>query len=106
MIVFALSALLIVAAGCGGKTKSSRGSVTVGGRQITWSVDGAASVTTTDPLVIKFGNHKLERQGANFLLDGRNIGGIGGADRIDIAVSNSILRLTSGKTALTIPVTQ
>jgi hypothetical protein len=40
------------------------------------------------------------------VLDGRNIGGIGGTDRIDIVVSNSILRLTSGKTSLTIPVTQ
>jgi hypothetical protein len=106
LIIFGLIAFLIVAAGCGRKTKSSTGSVTNAGRQITWSVDGAASVATTDPLIIKFGNHKLERQGGNFLLDGRNIGGIGGTDRIDIVVSNSTLRITSGKATLTIPVTQ
>ena len=106
MIVFGLSALLIVAAGCGRKSKSSTGSVTIGGRQISYSIEGPASIATTDPLIIKFGNHKLERQGGNFLLDGRNIGGIGGTDRIDIVVSNSTLRITSGKTALTIPVTQ
>jgi hypothetical protein len=105
-IVFGLTALLIIAAGCGRNTKSSTGSVASAGRQITWSVDGPASIAATDPLIIKFGNHKLERQGGNFVLDGRNIGGIGGTDRIDIVVSNSILRLTSGKTSLTIPVTQ
>jgi hypothetical protein len=110
--ILGISVLLIVGAGCdrvtesstGRMTKSSTGSVTIAGRQITYSIDGPASIAGTDPLIVKFGSHKLERQGGNFLLDGRNIGGIGGADRIDLVVSNSILTVSSGNNTLTIPV--
>jgi hypothetical protein len=104
LTILAFSVLLIVGAGCGRETKSSTGSVTSAGRQITYSIDGPASIAGTDPLIIKFGNHKLERQGGNFLLDGRNIGGVGGTDKIDIVVSNSILTMSSGNNTLTIPV--
>lgn len=102
--ILGISILLIVGAGCDRMTKSSTGSVTIAGRQITYSIDGPASIAGTDPLIIKFGSHKLERQGGNFLLDGRNIGGIGGADGIDLVVSNSILTMSSGNNTLTIPV--
>jgi len=101
-----VSALLIVGAGCGRVAKSSAGSVTVAGRQITYSIDGPASIAGTDPFIIKFGQHELRREGGNFLLDGRNIGGIGGTDRIEVVVSNSILTLKSGNNTAAIPFTR
>lgn len=104
--IFGLSVLLIVAAGCGRMTTSSSGSVTVDGRQITYTIDGPSSLVGTDPLIIKFGKHKLERQRGNFLLDGRNIGSIGGSDRIDLVVSNSVLTMISGNNTGTIPFTR
>jgi len=106
LTILGISVLLLVGTGCDGTTKSSTGSVTIAGRQMTYSIDGAASIAGTDPLIIKFGSHKLERQGGNFLLDGRNIGSIGGTDRIDLVVSNSILTMASGNNTLRIPFTR
>ena len=104
LTILGVVAFLIVGAGCGRETtKPSAASVTVAGRQITYSVDGPASIAGTDPLIIKFGNHKLEKQGGNFLLDGRNVGGVGGTDRIDLVVSNSTLTISSGNNTVTIP---
>lgn len=106
LTVFGVSALLVVGAGCDRMTNSSTGSVTIEGRQITYSIDGPASLAGTNPLIIEFGSHQLEKEGGNFLLDGRNIGGAGGTGRIDLVVSNSILRITSGNNTVTIPITR
>jgi len=102
----AVSALLIIGAGCGKVTKSSAGSVTIDGRQITYSIDGPASVAGTDPLMIEFGSHKLQRQGGNFLLDGRNVGGVGGANSIELIVSNSTRTRSSGNSKVMVPFTR
>jgi hypothetical protein len=106
LTVLGISSILMISTGCGRTTTSSTGSVTVAGREITYSVDGPASVAGTNPLLIKFGSHKLEKNEGNFLLDGRNIGGVGGTERVDLVVSNSILTIRSGGTTVTIPFTR